>query len=370
MPIVPDESRTFGMEGLFRQVGIYSHAGQLYEPVDRDIVTYYREATDGQLLEEGITEAGSMASFIAAGSSHYNHGVNMIPVFLYYSMFGFQRIGDLIWAAGDTRCRGFMLGGTAGRTTLNGEGLQHQDGHSHLLAAAYPTVRAYDPAFAYEAVTIFLHGLKHMFADANDCIFYMTLYNEKYEHPPMPDGTAEGIVRGIYKFRTPPDGAKPQANLFGSGPILREALRASDILREKFGIATNVWSVTSYNELARDCRMCDRHNLLHPDDLRTPYIRQVLHGEPTATVAASDYVRAVPQQIVSHVPGLWTLGTDGFGRSDTRAALRRFFEIDAECIALAALHRLAYENAYPREKLQDAINQLGIDPDKLNPLVD
>jgi pyruvate dehydrogenase E1 component len=371
VPIVPDECRTFGIEALFRQVGIYSHVGQLYEPVDSETMLYYKEASDGQILEEGITEAGCMSSFIAAGAAHYNHGVNMIPIFLFYSMFGFQRVGDLIWAGCDSRCRGFLIGGTAGRTTINGEGLQHQDGQSPLYAAAYPTVKTYDPAFSYEAVTIFMHGLKEMYQDQTDCIYYMTAYNENYEHPAMPDGTEDGILRGIYRFRGPLDGRRtPKANLFGSGTILREAIRAQEILAEKFDIPTNVFSVTSYNELARDCRACDRHNLLHPQDYRRPYIREVLHEHPGPVVAASDYVRAVPQQIVSHVPGMWTLGTDGFGRSDTRAALRRFFEIDAECIAFTTLHRLAFEDQFDRDKLPEAMNMLGLSAEKLNPLTE
>jgi pyruvate dehydrogenase E1 component len=373
VPIVPDESRTFGMEALFRQVGIYSHVGQLYEPVDSDTMLYYKEATDGQILEEGITEAGCMASFIAAGTSHYNHGVNMIPVFIYYSMFGFQRVGDLIWAAGDSRAKGFMLGGTAGRTTLNGEGLQHQDGHSLLWASAYPTVRSYDPAFAYEVITLFMHGLKEMYADGKDLIYYLTLYNENYKQAPMPEdkGIEEGIIRGIYKFRGPLDGRRsPQANLFGSGPILREAIRAQEILSEQYDIATNVWSVTSYNELARDCRLCDHHNFTHPDDTKRPYVVEALKDSPGPIIAASDYVRAVPQQICSHVPGIWTLGTDGYGRSETRETLRRFYEIDAECIALCTLERLAWEGEFDAAKLPQAMKDLGIEPQKLNPLTD
>jgi pyruvate dehydrogenase E1 component len=292
----------------------------------------------------------------------------MIPVFIFYSMFGFQRIGDLIWAAGDARCRGFLLGGTAGRTTLNGEGLQHQDGHSHLMAAAYPTVKAYDPAFAYETAAIFLHGLKDMFHDGTDAIYYLTLYNENYVQPRMPDGAAEGIIRGIYKLREPLDEGKAVVNLFGSGPILREALRAQEILADRFGVGATVFSVTSYNELARDCRLCDHHNFLHPGQMRTPYLRQVLRDEPTATVAASDYVRAVPQQITSHLPGMWTLGTDGYGRSETRETLRRFYEIDAESIALAALERLAYEGGFEKDRIPGAMKDLGIDPDKPNPI--
>jgi pyruvate dehydrogenase E1 component len=369
VPIVPDESRTFGMEPLFRQVGIYSHVGQLYEPVDRETVLYYREATNGQILEEGITEAGSMASFIAAGSSHYTHGINMIPVFIFYSMFGFQRIGDLIWAAGDMRCRGFMLGGTAGRTTLIGEGLQHQDGNSLLFASAYPTVRSYDPAFAYETVVIFLEGLKRMYQDGEDCIYYITVENENYAQPPMPDGARKGILKGLYRYRKAEKG-DAAVQLFGSGPILRCALEAQEILAERYDIPADLWSATSYNELARDARSAARHNRLHPKGKpRQSYLREALADAKGPIVAASDYVRGLAEQISPYVEQpLCVLGTDGFGRSDTREALREFFEVDAESIVLAALSELARAGEFDAKKLPRVVKDLGIDPDKAEPM--
>jgi pyruvate dehydrogenase E1 component len=371
VPIVPDESRTFGMEALFRQCGIYSHVGQLYEPVDSDTLLYYREATDGQILEEGITEAGSMASFIAAGTAYTNFGVNTIPVFMFYSMFGFQRIGDLIWAAGDMRCRGFLIGGTSGRTTLNGEGLQHQDGHSHLLASAYPTVRAYDPAFAYEAVVIFLDGARRMFHDREDAMYYITIHNENYVMPPMPEGASKGIVKGIYRFRSrEAGGGERKVQLLGSGAILREALRAQDILAERFGVASDVWSVTSYNQLYRDALAAERWNRLHPTaPPRRGYIEEVFAGQYGPFIAASDYVRAVPGRIAGWVPGgLTVLGTDGFGRSDSRPALRRFFEVDAECIAVAALHELCRLGHIDAEDVAQAIRNLQVSPEKVEPM--
>ncbi len=373
VPIVPDESRTFGMEGLFRQVGIYAHAGQLYEPVDAETVLYYKEATDGQILEEGITEAGSMASFMAAGTAYSTRGIPMIPVFIYYSMFGFQRIGDQIWAAGDMRARGFLLGGTAGRTTLNGEGLQHQDGHSHLLASAYPNVRAYDPAFAYEIATLFLHGMRKMFHDQEDCIYYMTLENENYEHPAMPDGEEirEGIVRGIYPYRTVEgDSDKPAVTLLGSGSILREVLRAQEILADKYGLGSTVHSATSYNELRRDALACDRWNRLHPtEEPRVPYVARALSdGQDRPVIASSDYVKAVPEQIARWVPGgMAILGTDGFGRSESRPALRRHFEIDAESVVIETLYRLARKGKMDADQVAAAIKDLGVDPDKPDP---
>ncbi len=371
VPIVPDESRTFGMEGLFRQVGIYSHAGQLYEPVDAKIVAYYKEAKDGQLLEEGITEAGSMSSFIAAGTAHASHGVNMIPFFIYYSMFGFQRIGDLIWAAGDCRAKGFLLGGTAGRTTLNGEGLQHQDGHSLLNASAFPTVRSYDPAYAYETTVIILEGLKRMYQDGEDAIYYLTLENDNYHMPPMPEGCAEGIVKGIYKVKSHDAGdGKPRVQLFGSGAILRSALAAQRILAEKFDVSSDVWSVTSYTQLARDAIACERWNMLHPGEPPRPsYLAEVFAGVEGPFIAASDYVRAVPKQISQWLPGgLYALGTDGFGRSDLRENLRRHFEVDAECITIAALYRLMKTGKCEQDVLARAVRELGVDPNKPNPL--
>jgi len=371
VPIVPDEARTFGMEALFRQFGIYSHVGQLYEPVDAENVLYYREAVDGQILEEGINEAGSMSSFIAAGTSRSSHGVSMIPFFIYYSMFGFQRIGDLIWAAGDMRCRGFMLGGTAGRTTLAGEGLQHDDGNSHLFAMAYPTVQAYDPCYAYELSVIVLDGIRRMFYEDQDVFYYITLMNENYEMPILPLGSTEGIVRGIYRLSERNLGPKkPQVQLFGSGAILRQALRAQEILEQQFGVSSNVYSVTSYKALYYDARECDRWNRLHPgEEPRRPYVQQALGDAPGSIVAASDYVSAVGLSIAPWLPADYTvLGTDGFGRSEAREDLRRFFEVDAENIALAALAALAKKKQFPKEKLAGAIEGLGLDPNKPNPV--
>jgi pyruvate dehydrogenase E1 component len=358
------------MEGSFRQCGIYSHAGQNYEPVDAGMLTYYREAKDGQLLEEGITEAGSMSSFIAAGTAYSTHGINMIPMFIYYSMFGFQRIGDLIWAASDCRAKGFMLGGTAGRTTLAGEGLQHQDGHSLLNALAFPTVRAYDPAFAYETTTIVLDGMKRMYEDGEDAIYYITLYNENYKHPKMPEGIEEGIIRGIYKFSSNDVGeGRPRVQLFGSGAILREVLRAQEILADRYQIASNVWSVTSYTELARDAIAASRWNMLHPGgDRRQSYLETALQGESGPFISASDYVRALAEQIGPYVPGgLFALGTDGFGRSEDRTSLRRHFEVDAESITVAALYRLSQCGCVDPNQASAAIAELGIDPDKIDP---
>ena len=344
VPIVPDESRTFGMDPLFRQCGIYAHTGQLYEPVDSDQVLYYREAVDGQILEEGITEAGSMSSFIAAGTAYAAHGVPMIPMFIYYSMFGFQRIGDLIWAAGDMRARGFMFGGTAGRTTLNGEGLQHQDGNSHLFAIAYPTVKAYDPAFVYESTVIILDGIRRMYAAGEDSIYYITIQNENYAMPAMPAGMEEGIIRGMYRLNTVEGkNKKLHVQLFGSGAILRSVQAAQKLLAEKFDVGSTVWSVTSYKELRRDAHSCRRWNMLHPEKpSKKSYLEEQLAGVNGPFVAASDNVRAVAEQIDPWLPGgLFVLGTDGFGRSETRENLRRHFEVDAQCVAIAALYRLA-----------------------------
>lgn len=369
VPIVPDESRTFGMESLFRQVGIYSHVGQLYEPVDAGMLTYYREAKDGQLLEEGITEAGSMSSFVAAGTAYSTHGINMIPFFIYYSMFGFQRIGDLIWAACDMRAKGFLIGGTAGRTTLAGEGLQHQDGHSHLNSIAFPTVRSYDPAFGHEITVIVLDGMKRLYEQGEDGIYYLTVGNETYQHPPMPPGSEEGIIRGIYPFREREAGPV-KVQLFGSGAILREVLRAQDLLAEKYNVSSKVWSVTSYTELRRDAHECDRWNMFHPTlPPRVPYITQVVEGNSGPFIAASDYVRAVTEQVSPYVPGgLYALGTDGFGRSETRQPLRRHFEVDAECVTIAALHELAKRQQVEREVVARAIQELGVNPDKIDPM--
>ncbi len=370
VPIVPDESRTFGMEGMFRQFGIYAHSGQLYEPVDSEILTYYKEAQDGQILEEGITEAGSMSSFNAAGTAYSLHGINMIPFFIYYSMFGFQRIGDLIWAAADMRAKGFLVGGTAGRTTLNGEGLQHQDGHSLLNAIAFPTVRAYDPAFAYEAVVIIAEGLKRMYQDGEDCIYYLMAENEEYIHPAMPEGCEQGIIQGMYKYKSRDvQNPKARVQLFGSGAILNGALAAQEMLAEKYNIASDVWSMTSYTQLRRDAAACERWNMLHPTEKpRTSYIEQQLQGIEGPFIAASDYVRALAEQIAPWVPGdYFVLGTDGMGRSETREALRRHFEVDAESITIATLSRLAKAGVIDRKDVSDAISELGYDAEKPDP---
>ncbi|MDZ4656699.1 MAG: pyruvate dehydrogenase (acetyl-transferring), homodimeric type [Bythopirellula sp.] len=370
VPIVPDESRTFGMEGLFRQIGIYSHHGQLYDPVDSDQLAFYKEAKDGQLLEEGITEAGSMSSFNAAGTAYASHGVNMIPMFIYYSMFGFQRIGDLIWAAADMRAKGFLLGGTAGRTTLNGEGLQHQDGHSLVNAMAFPTVRAYDPAFAYETAVIIFDGLKRLYEDNEQAIYYITLENENYLMPEMPAGVEEGIIRGMYKYKSvesSKSGAKgPRVQLFGSGAILRDTLRAADILAEKYDVASDVWSITSYTQLRRDAQECERWNMLNPDKTpRKSYVEEQLAGVEGPVIASSDYMRILAEQLSPWIPsGLFALGTDGMGRSESREALRRHFEVDAECITLATLTQLAKRGKFEHAKLASVVKELNINPDK------
>jgi pyruvate dehydrogenase E1 component len=373
VPIVPDESRTFGMDPLFKQCGIYAHAGQLYEPVDSDQLLYYREAKDGQILEEGITEAGSMSSFIAAGTAYASHGVPMIPIFIYYSMFGFQRIGDLIWAACDSRARGFLLGGTAGRTTLNGEGLQHQDGHSHLFAMAYPTVRSFDPAFVYETTVIMLDGMERMYAKGEDWIYYITVYNENYEMPPMPPGCEAGILKGMYRLKDvaakgAPVASLPPVQLLGSGAILREVIRAADLLAEHWGIASTVWSVTSWKELRREAQEARRWNMLHPEATpKASHLESLVAGVEGVFVAASDHVRAVPEQLDPWIPGgLFAMGTDGFGRSENRGLLRRHFEVDAECIAIGTLWKLASAGAIGRHVVAEAIQRLGVNPDKID----
>jgi pyruvate dehydrogenase E1 component len=371
VPIVPDEARTFGMESLFRQVGIYSSRGQLYEPVDVHTLLYYKEAKDGQILEEGITEAGSMSSFIAAGTAYATHGINTIPFFIYYSMFGLQRISDFIWAAADMRTRGFMLGGTAGRTTLAGEGLQHQDGNSHVLALPIPTMRAYDPAFAYEIAVIIQDGIRRMYKDGENIFYYITVMNEPYAMPPMPAGAQEGILKGMYKFRpSEMKQAKLRAQLFGSGAILREALKAQEILEGKFGVSADVWSVTSYKSLYSDGIDTERWNLLHAGEKpRVPYVSSALAGSDGVLVAASDYLKALPNLISRWTPRrLAALGTDGFGRSDGRAALRDFFEVDARFIALTALYELFREGKIEQAVVQKAVKELEINLNKPNPL--
>jgi pyruvate dehydrogenase E1 component len=373
VPIVPDEARTFGMESMFRQFGIYSHPGQLYEPVDKDIFLYYREARDGQILEEGITEAGSMASFTAAGTAYATHGIDMIPFFIYYSMFGFQRIGDLIWAFGDLRGRGFLVGATHGRTTLMGEGLQHSDGHSHILAATIPNLVTYDPAFAYEIAVILQEGIRRMYKDREAVFYYISIGNENYPQAAMPKGSREGILKGLYKFNAGKLENKNglRAHLFGSGAILRQALRAQEILESKYKIQTDVWSATSYKELRREALVAERWNLLHPEQSpRKPYVADLLEKEEGVFVAVSDNMKLVPDQIARWVPGgLLSLGTDGFGRSDTRDALRRFFEIDAECIAIAALYQLSRQDLIKSVQVNKAIKELGVDPEKVDPLL-
>ncbi len=371
VPIIPDEARTFGMEALFRQIGIYSHAGQLYEPVDANTLMYYHEAKDGQLLEEGITEAGSMSSFIAAGTAHATHGINTIPFFVFYSMFGLQRIGDLVWAAADMRCRGFLMGGTAGRTTLNGEGLQHQDGNSHLLAYPVPNLRAYDPAFAYELATIIKDGIRRMYVDQEDVFYYITIENEPYPMPEQPEGSDEGILRGLYRFRPSPNpDADLRAHLFGSGAILNQALEAQRILADTYNVSADVWSLTSYKELHTDGLDCDRWNRLHPgEEPRRSWIQQQLDGTDGVYVLASDYVKALPESISRWFPKRpVTLGTDGFGRSESRPTLRRFFEVDAAHIAVGALAALAEDGSIGADVVRSAIADLGIDPDAPNPV--
>lgn len=370
VPIVPDEARTFGMEALFRQCGIYSHAGQLYEPVDADSLLYYKEARDGQILEEGITESGSMCSFIAAGTAYANHRINTIPFFIFYSMFGFQRVGDLIWAAGDMRCRGFLLGGTSGRTTLAGEGLQHQDGHSHLLAYPLPNLRAYDPAYAYELAVIIQDGLERMYVKHEDIFYYITVMNENYPQPPMPPSAREGILRGLYLFRRGDAKNPVRVQLLGSGAILNEVIKAQQILVERYGVSADVWSVTSYKELYRDALDVERWNLLHPDEpAKIPWVTRSLKDGVGPIVAASDYVKALPLSVSRWVPRrLVALGTDGFGRSDGREALRRFFEVDAAYVAYTALAVLAQEGRIPVENVLKARKELDINPEKPNPL--
>ena len=369
VPIVPDESRTFGMEGLFRSIGIYNPEGQLYTPEDREQMSYYRESVDGQVLQEGINEAGAMADWIAAATSYSNHGVPMIPFFIYYSMFGFQRVGDLAWAAGDSRARGFMLGGTAGRTTLNGEGLQHEDGHSHILAGTIPNCITYDPTFQHEVAVIVHHGLTRMFQDQEDVYFYLTLMNENYSHPDMPDGVEDGIIRGLYRFREAAQPAERHVNLIGSGTILVQAIKAADMLEADFGVTADIWSATSFNELARDGQDAARWNRLNPLEApRVPYVTQALSGAKGPFIAATDYMKNYAEQIRAFVPGRYTvLGTDGFGRSDSRVNLRRFFEVDANHIAAAAMVDLFREGAIDEATLRDALSRYDIDGDKPNP---
>jgi len=369
VPIVPDEARTFGMEGMFRQLGIYSFKGQLYEPMDSDQVMYYREDQKGQILQEGINEAGAMSSWIAAGSAYSTHGINMIPFYIFYSMFGFQRIGDLAWAAGDMQVRGFLMGGTAGRTTLAGEGLQHQDGHSLIVAGTIPNCVSYDPTFAYELAVILHSGLKRMFQLNDRVFFYVTVMNENYAHPAKPKGSDEGIIKGIYCLQEGDKKGK-KVQLMGSGTILREVIAAAELLKADFDINADVWSVTSVNELAREGNDCARWNLLHPGKKsRTGYLESQLQGRKGPAVMASDYTRAFVDQLHEFVPMRFiTLGTDGFGRSDTRENLRIFFEVNRYYVVLAALKALSDEGEVDNKLVQQAIKKYQIDPEKPNPM--
>ena len=374
VPIVPDEARTFGLEALFSRYGIYSPHGQQYDPVDADTLIYYKEATDGQLLNEGITEAGAMSSFVAAGTSYSTLATPMIPFYMYYSMFGFQRVGDFIWAAADARARGFLLGCTAGRTTLNGEGLQHQDGHSLLAAATVPNVLAYDPAYAYEVAIIVQDGLRRMYHDGEPLIYYLTLYNENYEMPPMPDGVEDGVLKGMYRVKSiDASGQKvsERPQLFGSGTILPEVIKAAQRLADEFGVSSDVWSVTSYNELRREARAVDRRNHLQDRDaLEQSHLEKSLAGLDGPFIATSDYMALVADQIRPWIPGQYvTLGTEGFGRSDTRAVLRDHFEMDARYIVFATLRALANEGQFDKGRLAQVRDDFEIDPDKLDPAI-
>jgi pyruvate dehydrogenase E1 component len=357
------------MESLFRQFGIYASQGQLYKPVDSEIFLYYKEAKNGQILEEGITEAGSMSSFTAAGTAFANYGVPMIPFFIYYSMFGFQRIGDLIWAFGDARGKGFLMGGTAGRTTLSGEGLQHQDGHSLVLSSTMPTCHSYDPAYAYEIAIIVQDGIRRMYEDQEDRFYYLTIYNENYAQPPMPQHVRDGILNGIYRYRPAEEGSA-QVHLFGSGPILNEALRAQNILAEKYNVQADVWSVTSYNELRRNALDVERWNRLHPaEPARRPYLVEALAGSEGPIIASTDYMKVVADQIAPWLAGrMVSLGTDGFGRSENREYLRKHFENGAEAIAAAALSRLARDGRFDMQRATAAIVELGLDPESPDPV--
>lgn len=371
VPIIPDEARTFGLDSLFRPFGIYAHAGQKYEPVDRATLSYYKEATDGQILEEGINEAGSMSSFVAAGTAYATHGINTIPFFVYYSMFGLQRIGDLIWLAGDMRCKGFLVGGTAGRTTLAGEGLQHNDGNSHLLAYPVPNLVAYDPAFAYEIEIIIKDGIRRMYVEQEDVFYYLTVENDNYPMPAMPkDVTEEQVLKGMYRFRKAAKNRKLKAQLFGSGAIMNMALEAQQILDEKYNVAADVWSITSFKELHNDGLAADRWNRLHPTgERRVPYVEQCVGDSKGVSVIASDYVKALPESIARWFPSKpVTLGTDGFGRSEGRDDLRNHFEVDARWITVATLSALAEDGQIDVSVVESAIKDFGIDPDKPNPV--
>jgi pyruvate dehydrogenase E1 component len=367
VPIVADEARTFGMEGMFRQYGIYSHIGQLYRPEDADQLMFYKEAKNGQILQEGITEAGAMCSWIAAATSYSTNGVQMIPVFLYYSMFGFQRIGDFAWAAGDCRARGFLIGGTSGRTTLNGEGLQHEDGHSQVVAQTIPNCVSYDPAFQYELAVIVQDGLRRMFREQEDVFYYLTVMNENYTHPDMPAGAEAGILKGMYPFK---QATEPRVQLLGSGTIFREVIAAADLLQKDFGIGADLWSVTSFSELRREGLAKDRWNAMHPEEKpKISHVEECLRGRKGPVIAATDYVKLHADSIRAFLPARYrVLGTDGFGRSDTRARLRHFFEVNRYWIAVHALKALADEASVKPGVVSEAMKKYGLDAEKPNPV--
>jgi pyruvate dehydrogenase E1 component len=373
VPIIPDEARTFGMEGMFRQLGIYSSQGQRYTPQDAGQIMFYKEDKKGQILEEGINEAGAMSAWIATATSYSNHGYAMVPFYIYYSMFGFQRIMDLAWAAGDSQARGFMLGATAGRTTLNGEGLQHQDGHSQLMANMIPNCRSYDPTYAYELTVIIQSGLKRMFQDKENCFYYITLMNENYPHTDMPIGVEDGIVRGMYLLEEAKNTRRKgdRVQLLGCGTILREVQAAAQILRDDFGIGADIWSTTSINELRREGMACERWNLLHPEsEPRLPYVTQLLQDRTGPVICATDYMKSFGEQLRPYIPHRYVvLGTDGFGRSDTRAKLRHHFEVNRYFVVVAALKALAEEGRFPMKDVTKAIKKFGIDPDKRDPMM-
>ena len=371
VPIVPDEARTFGMEGMFRQLGIYSSVGQLYEPQDKEQVMFYKEDKSGQILEEGINEAGAMSSWIAAATAYSSHGINMIPFYIYYSMFGFQRTGDLAWCAGDMQARGFLIGGTAGRTTLAGEGLQHQDGHSLILASTIPNCIAYDPCFAYELVVIIQDGMRRMMQEQENVYYYITTMNENYIMPAMPKGAEKGIINGMYLLKqTKAKKGQAKVQLFGSGTILREVIEAAEMLEKDWNVAADIWSITSYNELAREARDCERWNMLNPEkESRISYVEKCLKDREGPVISSSDYIRSVAEQVRNFVPMTYTvLGTDGFGRSDTREQLRKHFEVNSNYVTLAAIKTLADEGKFEASNVNDAIKKYGIDVNKPNPI--
>jgi len=370
VPIVPDEARTFGMEGMFRQIGIYASKGQLYEPQDSGELMYYREDKSGQILEEGINEGGAMCSWIAAGTSYSNHDVPMVPFYIYYSMFGFQRVGDFMWAGGDMQSRGFLIGGTAGRTTLAGEGLQHQDGHSLVTASTVPNCHSYDPTYAYELAVIIQDGLRRMIGEQEDVFYYITCMNENYVHPPMPAGVEDGILRGMYLLDVNESPGKIRVQLMGSGTILREVIAAAELLMDDFGIPADIWSVTSFNELRRDALEVERWNHLHPDEpQRLSYVEKCFGDRPGPYIAATDYMKIVSDQIQGWVPGnFYSLGTDGYGRSDARAALREHFEVDRRFIAVTALTALVEDGVLDKKTVAQAIEKYGMDPDRPDPV--